>query len=121
MIDKMDTTWKLFAAYVFVIICMLVSNVVFGQIHVSQFNAEWNKSNGVAWVQDLKECKTISYVDISTNPNLQAKHKIAVIPTIIIFKDGVEVARFQADLSFKMLATRKEVQEEIDNQLMSDF
>ena len=111
MIDKMDTTWKLFAAYVLVIICMLASNVMFGQIHVSQFNAEWNKSNGVAWVQDLKECKT----------NLQAKHKIAVIPTIIIFKDGVEVARFQADLSFKMLATRKEVQEEIDNQLMSDF
>ena len=32
-----------------------------------------------------------------------------------------EVARFQADLSFKMLATREEVQEEIDNQLMSDF
>ena len=49
------------------------------------------------------------------------KHKIAVIPTIIIFKDGEEVARFQADLSFKMVATRKEIQEEIDNQLMSDF
>ena len=48
-------------------------------------------------------------------------HKIAVIPTIIIFKDGEEVARFQADLSFKMIATREEVQEEIDNQLMSDF
>ena len=51
----------------------------------------------------------------------QSKYKIAVVPTIIIFKDGVEVARFQADLSFKMLATRKEVQNEINNQLMSDF
>ena len=38
-----------------------------------------------------------------------------------LFKDGDEVARFQADLSFKMTATREEVQEEIDNQLMSDF
>jgi len=121
MIDKLDTTWKLFIAYVFLLACMLVSNVMFGQIRVSQFNAEWNKANGVAWVQDLKECKTISYVDISKNPDLQVKHKIAVIPTIIIFKDGVEVARFQADLSFKMLATRKEVQGEINNQLMSDF
>ena len=46
---------------------------------------------------------------------------IAVVPTIIIFKDGEEVKRFQADLSFKLLATRKEVQEEIDEQLMSDF
>jgi len=121
MIDKLDATWKLFIAYILLLACALASNVAFGQIRVSQFNAEWNKANGVAWVQDLKECKTISYVDISKNPDLQVKHKIAVIPTIIIFKDGVEVARFQADLSFKMLATRKEVQEEIDNQLMSDF
>ncbi len=121
MIDKIDTTWRLFIAYILVLACMLASNAAFGQIRVSQFNAGWNKSNGVDWVQDLKECKTISYVDISTNPDLQAKHKIAVIPTIIIFKDGVEVARFQADLSFKMLATRKEVQNEINNQLMSDF
>ena len=44
-----------------------------------------------------------------------------IITTIIIFKDGEEVARFQADLSFKMVATKEEVQEEIDNQLMSDF
>ena len=51
----------------------------------------------------------------------QKEHKIAVVPTIIIFKDGEEVARFQADLSFKMVATKEEVQEEIDNQLMSDF
>jgi thioredoxin-like negative regulator of GroEL len=48
-------------------------------------------------------------------------YKIAVVPTIIIFKDGEEVARFQADLSFKMVATREEVQEEINDQLMSDF
>ena len=115
MKDKLDTTWKLFIAYVLVLTCMLASNVVFGQIHVSQFNAEWNKANGIDWVQDLKECKTISYVDISTNPDLQAKHKIAVIPIIIIFKDGVEVARCQADLSLKRLATRKEIQNELNN------
>ena len=53
--------------------------------------------------------------------SLATEHKIAVIPTIIIFKDDEEVARFQADLSFKMLATREEVQEEISDQLMSDF
>ena len=100
---------------------MFFCNSTFSQIQVSQFNAEWNAANAVNWVQDLSECKTISYVDISKNPNLATEHKIAVIPTIIIFKDGEEVARFQADLSFKMVATKKEVQEEIDNQLMSDF
>ena len=52
---------------------------------------------------------------------MQKEYKIAVVPTIIIFKDGEEVSRFQADLSFKMVATKEEVQEEINNQLMSDF
>ena len=104
-----------------ILILMFFCNSVFAQIQVSQFNAEWNSVNAVSWIQDLEDCKTISYVDISKQVDLATKHKIAVIPTIIIFKDGEEVARFQADLSFKMVATRKEVQEEIDNQLMSDF
>ena len=100
---------------------LLFGSSAFAQIQVSQFNAEWNKANAVAWIDKLKDVKTLSYVDISTSPAIQKKHKIAVIPTIIIFKDDGEVARFQADLSFKMLATREEVQEEIDNILMSDF
>ena len=100
---------------------MLACQGVFAQVQVTQFNAEWNKTNEVSWIEKLTDCQTISFVDINTQKELQKKHKIAVIPTIIIFKDDVEVARFQADLSFKMLATREEVQEEIDNQLMSDF
>ena len=36
-------------------------------------------------------------------------------------QSGEEAARFQADLSFKMLATKEEVQEAIDDLLMSDF
>ena len=97
------------------------AGTVNAQIQVAQFNAGWNSANEVSWIQDLEDCKTISYVDISKQTKLASKHKIAVIPTIIIFKDDVEVARFQADLSFKMVATREEVQEEISNQLMSDF
>ena len=100
---------------------MLVSSNAFSQIKVTQFNAGWNSSNDVKWVQQLEDCKTIGYTDIAKDTEAQTKYKIAVVPTIIIFKDGEEVARFQADLSFKMLATREEVQEEIDNQLMSDF
>ena len=34
--------------------------------------------------------------------------------TIIIFNDGEEVERYQADLSFKLAATREEVQDYID-------
>jgi hypothetical protein len=119
--ERPNVTWKMFGIYLLVLLFMLICNGVSGQVSAIQFNASWNQDNSVSWVQDLSDCKTISYVDISTDPELQKKHKIAVIPTIIILKDGEEVARFQADLSFKMLATKEEVQEEIDNQLMSDF
>ena len=112
---------KVLLTYLLMLVLLLIHGGAFAQIQVSQFNAEWNNANAVSWIQDLEDCKTISYVDISKQTKLAAKHKIAVIPTIIIFKDDVEVARFQADLSFKMVATRKEVQEEISNQLMSDF
>lgn len=104
-----------------ILLFTLVTSLSFSQIQVSIFNASWNEANNVDWVSKLKDVKTTSYVDIGKNTELQKKHKIAVVPTIIIFKDNEEVARFQADLSFKMVATREEVQEEIDEQLMSDF
>ena len=96
-------------------------NIAFGQIKVEQFNAGWNEANTVPWVQSLTDCKTIGYTDIAKDTEAQTKYKIAVVPTIIIFKDGEEASRFQADLSFKMLATKEDVQEAIDDLLMSDF
>ena len=100
---------------------MLFCGSLSAQIEVKHFNAEWNEANGCKWFMDLEECKTKSVIDVGKNPDIAKEYKIAVVPTIIIFKDGEEVARFQADLSFKMVATKEEVQEEIDNQLMSDF
>ena len=100
---------------------MLFCGTVSAQIEVKHFNAGWNSANDVEWYMDLEDCKTIGHVDIAKDTEAQKEYKIAVVPTIIIFKDGEEVARFQADLSFKMVATKEEVQEEISNQLMSDF
>ena len=90
------------------------------QIVVTEFNAEWNAANKVEWIDKLSDCD-ITKVDIGKELKLQQKHKIVIVPTIIIFKDGEEIKRFQADLSFKMLATRKEIQEFINEQIMSDF
>ena len=119
MIDNIN--WPTRVMYMLIIIIMLSCSVCFGQIKVIQFNASWNKANDVPWVQSLKDCKTIGYTDVASDKKAQTKYKIASVPTIIIFKDGEEVARFQADLSFTLVATKEEVQEEIDNQLMSDF
>ena len=116
-----DTTWRIFAVYLTILALMLFSGMARGQIRIAVFNAEWNEGNKVDWAYKLQDVQTYAYIDISKDTELQKKHKIAVIPTIIIFKDDVEVARFQADLSFKMVATKEEVQDEIDNQLMSDF
>ena len=121
MMSKIDVAWKILGVYLLVLFLVCICGKASGQISVAQFNAGWNSSNEVSWVMDLADCQTISYVDIAANPKMQVKHKIAAIPTIIIFKDNIEVARFQADLSFKMMAKREEVQEEIDNILMSDF
>ena len=118
MIKKLDISKVI---YILIIILVFISSQAFGQITATHFNAEWNASNSVDWFMDLKECNTKGLTDIGKQPEEAKKYKIAVVPTIIIFKDGEEVARFQADLSFKMLATREEVQEEIDSQLMSDF
>ena len=53
--------------------------------------------------------------------DLQKKYNIAVVPTIIILDDGEEVKRFQADLSFTMQATRSEIQDYIDELIISKF
>ena len=52
---------------------------------------------------------------------IQKKYEIFIVPTIIVFDEGKEVKRFQADLSFQMVAKREEVQEYIDELIISKF
>jgi len=105
---------------IFILFLTLLSSNVFGQLVVTEFNADWNSANKVEWLEELSDCD-IAKVDIVKEPTLQKNHKVVIVPTIIIFKDGDEVARFQADISFKMLATREDVQNSVDELLMSDF
>ncbi len=106
--------------YILILITLLFCNSAFSQVVVTQFNAEWNSANKVEWFEKLDDCD-LAKVCIVAEPKLQEKHKIVIVPTIIVFKDGEEIKRFQADLSFKMLATKKEIQEFINEQIMSDF
>ena len=115
----MKAEWKLLSMYLLVLFLLEASSSAFSQVTAIHFNAGFNSANDVEWFKKLGDCdKEVMTIDGNNN---QKKYSIAVVPTIIIFDDGEEVKRFQADLSFKMVATRKEVQEEIDNQLMSDF
>tara|TARA_R110000765_G_scaffold16568_1_gene46427 strand:+ start:1036 stop:1386 length:351 start_codon:yes stop_codon:yes gene_type:complete len=111
---------KIFSVYLLLILFILLTNDSFSQIVVTHFNAAWNDPNKAEWVGELEECE-ITYVDIAASPKIQKKHEVIVVPTIIIFKDGEEVKRWQADLSFKMVATKEDLQEYIDELLMEDF
>ena len=90
------------------------------QVVVLHFNAGWNSSNNVEWVEDLSDCD-IEFVDISKKPKLQSEYSIVVVPTIIILQYDEEKKRYQADLSFKLSATKEEIQDYIDELILSGF
>ena len=100
-------------------IALFISTTCFCQITAVHFNADWNSANNVEWFNKLSDVDK-SNKDIG-NGDTQKKYSIAVVPTIIIFDDGEEVKRFQADLSFKMVSTKKEIQEYIDELIISKF
>ena len=115
-----NISWKVFSMYMLIIVLMLFAHASYSQIVVTHFNADWNNPNKVSYIGDLTDCDIV-YVDIAKAPKIQKKHNIVIVPTVVIFKDGEEVKRFQADISFSMKATRKEMQAVIDELIMSDF
>jgi len=69
---------------------------------VIEVNASWNWANKIP-LEKLEKCYT-GYVDIANKDIgavIQKEWDIKVVPTIIIFEYGVEVKRFEADLSMK--------------------
>tara|TARA_A100001515_G_scaffold142899_1_gene142740 strand:- start:303 stop:653 length:351 start_codon:yes stop_codon:yes gene_type:complete len=113
------TRWKLMLTWLLVSLFLLVSQDTLSQVKAIHFNADWNKQNTAEWFDKLGDCEKQSFM-IDGN-DLQKKYQIAIVPTIVIFDDGEEVKRFQADISFKMSATRQEVQDYIDELIMSKF
>ena len=96
------------------------TNICDDGICVIQFNAGFNAANEVTWLNKLTDCTTAT-VDIMEDPSLPQDYKIVVVPTILILEDGAEVARFQANIMMTMETTQKEVQESIDEIIMSKF
>jgi len=95
-------------------------NIPDSGVCVVEFNASFNAANSVDWIDNLSDCKG-KRVDIVASPDLQKEHKIVVVPTVIVFNDGEEVERFQANIMMQLEATQDEVQEAIDEIIMSDF
>jgi hypothetical protein len=107
------------------ILFLLVSFIVKSQdipgegLIVVEFNAPFSNTK-CEYLEDLEDCDIVR-IDISKNSAAQGKHKIAVVPTLIIFYDGEEKGRFQANIMMQLEATQEEVQEKIEEIIMEDF
>ena len=122
MDDSMN--YRTVLTYVLLMMFMMLAGTAFRQnlcgsdICVVQFNASWNENNSVDYLDKLTDCEVMNVnIDEGT---YQSDYKIVVVPTIVVF-NGKEVERFQANIMMQMEATRKEVQEAVDEIIMSSF
>ena len=91
-------------------------------IVIVEFWASWNVDNKITLLDSIEvEDANIYRVNIDTNAELMAKEKIVVVPTIVIYDDGIEYKRLQADLTFKLVVKKKDLQIVVDEILMSKF
>ena len=91
-------------------------------ITIIEYWANWNVANKITMLDSITiEDAKIYRVLIDTNMNIATEQKIVVVPTIIVYDGGSEYKRLQADLTFKMKVTKKDLQNVVDDLLMSKF
>ena len=110
---------KLLLALLFLPLMSFSQDIPGEGLIVAEFNAPFSNSK-CEFLGDLDDCDVVK-IDISKNTAAQGKYKIAVVPTLIIFYDGVEKGRFQANIMMELEATQEEVQEKIEEIIMEDF
>ena len=106
--------------YLLCVLAFATCIAVTAQVKVVHFNAGWNSSNDVAWIDSLEDCK-VKKIDIAEDSKAQGKHSISVVPTLIIFDGSVEIKRFEAGISFSIKAKQEEIQEVINKLLVNKF
>ena len=124
--DK-DYTWlKMMTGYILILFFMIVCSSANAQsyncdedICVVEFNASWNEANNVAWLHKLSDVGTKRIM--IDKGDWQKKFSIVVTPTIIIFVNGKESKRYQANIMMEMEAKQSEVQDKIDEIIMEEF
>jgi len=119
-------TWKLMAGYLLILFLMLLSSSASGQTYncdedicVVEFNASWNAKNNVAWLSKLTDVGTKRI--LIDKGSWQKDFSIVVTPTIIIFVNGKESKRYQANIMMEIEAKQTEVQDKIDEIIMEEF
>jgi len=105
--------------YILLALIFFFYGICCSQVSVTHFNSEWNADNNFD-ISVLKDCDIDSVV-ICHNPELQEKHKIKSVPTIIVFDEEQEVVRFEGNIMMQLEATKKDIQEEIKKIYLAKF
>ena len=85
-----------------------------------EFWAEWNQANQFNELVKLKDT-SVYRVDIMHCSDLQTEYNITAIPTVVIFDNGVEKERFNANIMFQLEADKKVIQNSIDTIILNKF
>ena len=89
---------------------------------VVEFWATWNEVNTVSILDEWDTFDAKVYrINIDLYPKIQADNEVVILPTIIFYDDGKEVERLQGDMSFSLEVTIKELDDIVDEILMSKF
>ena len=120
------TVWKIFGGYILVLLLMIMSSSANAQTYtcdedicVVEFNASWNSTNNVEWLHKLTDVGTKRI--LIDKGAWQKDFSIFVTPTIIIFVNGKETKRYQANIMMAIEETQEVVQEKIDEIIMEEF
>tara|TARA_R100001015_G_C4606614_1_gene161686 strand:- start:925 stop:1314 length:390 start_codon:yes stop_codon:yes gene_type:complete len=95
-------------------------NKIAKDIVAVEFWAGWNKANEFAELNKLKDT-SVYRVDIMHCTKLQTEYSITAVPTVIIFDNGIEKERFNANIMFQLEADKKTIQNSIDTIMLSKF
>ena len=89
-------------------------------ITVVEFWAGWNESNQFNELNKLNDCN-VYRIDIMSYMDIQMNYNVTAIPTVIIFDNGIEKERFNANVMFKLEADKKTVQHSVDTITLNKF
>ena len=132
MIKRIDISNYL---YLLIMLFMFLCGTAFGQDFVTadnfknkiakdvvavEFWADWNKMNQFNELNKLKGCN-VYRVDIMSSMDIQTDYNITAVPTVIIFDNGIEKARFNPNVMFKLEADKKTVQHTVDTITLNKF
>ena len=96
------------------------NNKISKGIVVVEYWAEWNNANKFKELEALKDC-TVYRACIAKCTDAASKYNIKAIPTVIIYDNGEEIARFSPNIMLQLEASSKDVQSAIDEIVLNKF